>query len=138
MAIERLLIGAGVTEDLSRLPDGIHVLIESANRILVMSPALPSRLEWLASDTDATRQKANERLQTVLSQLRDEDTALDGTVGADDPMLAFDEAVADFSPDHILIVMRPGEKSGWQENGLVEDVLDRFGVPVTGFRVPAE
>jgi len=135
MPIERLLIGAGVAEDLSNLPIGVQDLIEEANQIMVMSPALPSRLEWLASDTDKTRKKAAERLHEVLNQLEPTDSEVQGAVGADDPMLAFDEAAVDFPPDHILIVMRADENSAWQEKGLVDQLIEKFAVPVTAFRV---
>ena len=136
MTIKRLLIGAGATGDgLAELPADIRNLIDSSEEILVMSPALPSRLEWLASDTDKTREKADERLMDLMGQLDDDDTEVKGTVGADDPMLAFEEAVAEFNPDHILVVLRPDERSGWQESGLVDALVDRFDVPVTSFKL---
>ncbi len=136
MAIKRLLIGAGAAEDdLSNLPVGVRELIDSADEILVMAPALPSRLDWLASDTDKTRARADERLREVVAQLEDTDSEVKGTVGADDPILAFDEAIAEFPADHILLVLRPDERSGWQESGLIDEVIDRFGVPVTSFKV---
>jgi hypothetical protein len=42
---------------------------------------------------------------------------------------AFEDAIADFQPDHVLIGLRGPEKSGWQERGLVDKVLERFGLP---------
>ncbi len=139
MAIKRLLIGAGATGDhLGELPAGIRDLIDASEEILVMSPALPSRLEWLASDTDKTREKADERLREVMGQLEqgtDTDTAVKGTVGADDPILAFEEAVAEFDPDHILVVLRTDERSGWQESGLVDSLVEKFDAPVTSFKI---
>lgn len=136
MPIQRLLIGAGAAQDhFSEIPEGVRLLIDSAEEILVMAPALPSRLEWLASDTDKTRERADERLREVVSQLDDTDSEVKGTVGADDPILAFEEAVAEFPPDHILLALRSGERSGWQENGLIDEVIDRFGVPVTSFKI---
>ncbi len=136
MTIERLLIGAGAAaEGLAELPAGIRNLIDASEEILVMSPALPSRLEWLASDTDKTREKADERLIEVMGQLDTTGTEVKGTVGADDPMLAFEEAVAEFRPDHILVALRPEERSGWQESGLVDALVDRFDVPVTSFKI---
>lgn len=138
MDIKKLLIGAGAAEDdLSELPIGVRELIDSADEILVMAPALPSRLEWLASDTDKTRAKADERLSVVVAQLEgsDADAEVKGTVGADDPILAFDEAMTEFPADHILLALRPDERSGWQESGLIDEVIDRFGVPVTSFKI---
>jgi hypothetical protein len=42
-------------------------LIASASEILVVTPVLPTRLQWLASDTGRVREEAAERLQKVLA-----------------------------------------------------------------------
>jgi hypothetical protein len=132
----RLLIVAGATASgLGEVPTGARLLIDGAEEILVVAPALPSRIAWLASDTDRTREVADDRLSAVLEQLEDTETAVAGTVGADDPLLAFEDAVADFRPDHILIALRESDEAGWQERGLVEKVFERFGLPVTVFRI---
>ncbi len=90
------------------------------------APALPSRLAWLASDTGKTREVADERLGAVVGQLEKTGAPVEGTVGADDPLLAFEDAIADFHPHHILIALRSSEESGWQERGLIEEVGERF------------
>ena len=133
----RLLIATGeAASDLSEIPSGARLLIDAATEVLVVAPALPSRIAWLASDTDKTREIADRRLRVVVDQVADEETKTAGVVGADDPMLAFEDAIADFQPDHILIGLRGPEQSGWQERGLVDKVLERFGLPVTVFRFP--
>jgi hypothetical protein len=55
----RLLIvtGAAVAE-VEELPPAVRSLIESASEILVVTPVLPGRLQWLASDTDRVRYEA--------------------------------------------------------------------------------
>ena len=132
----RLLVVTGeAASDLGEIPFGARLLIDGASEILVVSPALPSRIAWLASDTDRTREVADERLSAVLDQLDDTDTPAKGTVGADDPLLAFEDAVADFQPQHILIALRGQDDSGWQERGLIDKVLERFELPVTVFRI---
>jgi len=132
----KLLIATGeAASDLSEIPAGPRLLIDAATEVLVVAPVLPSRLSWLASDTDKTREIADQRLRTVVDQVADDETEAEGVVGADDPLLAFEDAIADFRPDHILIALRGPERSGWQERGLVDKVLERFGLPVTAFRV---
>lgn len=136
MTVNKLLIGAGAAvDDVGELPGEARGLIDEAEEILVMAPELPSRLQWLASDTDKTREKADERMHEVVRELDEPDTHVKGTVGADDPMLAFEEAVAEFGPDHILVVLRPEGRSGWQEDGLIEQLRQRFDLPVTSFRL---
>jgi hypothetical protein len=132
----KLLIAAGeAASELSELPGGIRALLDRAEGILVIAPTLPDRLRWLSSDTDKTRALADERLATVLSQLEDVDKEAAGAVGSDDPLVAFEDAIRDFAPDHILIALRPPSKAGWQERDLVEQVISRFGLPVTAFVV---
>ena len=136
MKINKLLIAASASsEEVAEVPADIQALIDSAEEILVMSPELPTRLEWLASDTDKTRERADERMRKVMAELNEDGTHVKGTIGADDPMLAFEEAVTEFGPDHILVVMRPDERSGWQESGLIESVKGRFDLPVTSYQV---
>jgi hypothetical protein len=79
------------------------VLIDAATEIMVMVPALPTRIAWPASDTDKTRESADQRLRTVLTQIGDAARSAEGVVGADDPLLAFEDAIADFHPNYILI-----------------------------------
>ena len=56
-------------------------------------------------------------------------------VGADDPLLAFEDALRDFEADHILVALRPDEEAGWQERGLLDQVRERFSLPTTVFEV---
>jgi hypothetical protein len=58
-------------------------------------------------------------------------------VGVDDPLLAFEDAVRAFSPDHLLIALRPEDRAGWQERGLLDRVGERFGIPITVFQLPS-
>jgi hypothetical protein len=130
----RLLIAAGeAAESPEALPFGVRELIERAEEVLVVTPALPTRFEWLASATDKAREHADERLQAVLGQIESLGTKASGAVGADDPLLAFEDALAGFEADHILVGLRAPDRSSWQESGLLDQLIDRFGVPITVF-----
>lgn len=132
----RLLIATGDSaSDLAELPAGARALIDAASEILVVAPALPTRLNWLTSDTDKSREVADERLRDVVEQVDDAEMEVRGKVGADDPLLAFEDGVAEFKPDHILIALRSAEGSGWQERGLIGQVIRRFALPVTAFEL---
>jgi hypothetical protein len=131
---KRLLIVAGEAADTAdALPFGVRELIEAADEVLVVTPALPTRFEWLASATDKAREQADERLREVLIQIEELGIEPDGDVGADDPMLAFEDALRDFPADHILVGLRAPDRAGWQERGLLDQLLDRFALPVTVF-----
>jgi hypothetical protein len=131
---KRLLIAAGEAADSAdALPFGVRALIDAADEVLVVTPALPTRFEWLSSATDKAREQADERLQVVLGQIQELGTDASGTVGADDPMLAFEDALAAFPANHILVGLRPPQRADWQERGLLDQLQERFGLPVTVF-----
>jgi len=134
----RLLIAAGqAASSVDDLPRGVRGLVEAADETLVIAPTLPTRFEWLSSDTDKARELADERLQTILGQLQESPGTAGGEVGADDPMLAFEDALTGFPADHILVGLRPAQHSGWQERGLLDRLL-QLGLPVTVFTLPDE
>jgi hypothetical protein len=130
----RLLVAVGEpVESREQLPESVRLLVDQAEEILVLAPSLPGRLQWLVSDTDKARSGADERLAIVLRQLEEMGQEAKGRVGADDPILAFADAVEEFHPDHILIALRDPSRADWQERGLLEEILERFGLPVTVF-----
>jgi len=55
---------------------------------------------------------------------------------ADDPLLAFEDAIAHFSPTHLLIGLRNEDRAGWQERGLLEVLHEQVRVPITVFDTP--
>jgi hypothetical protein len=131
---KRLLIAAGEAADTAEaLPYGVRELIDAADEVLVVTPVMPTRFEWLASATDKAREQADERLQAVLGQIEELGTEASGTVGADDPIVAFEDALAAFQADHILVGLRHPERADWQERGLLDELLRRLGIPVTVF-----
>jgi hypothetical protein len=132
---KRLLIAAGESADSPReLPFGVRELIDAAEEILVITPALPTRFEWLSSATDRAREQADERLRKILGQIEELGSEAEGEVGADDPLLAFEDALRDFDADHLLIAIRGPDDSGWQEKGLLGELQERFHLPITAFR----
>lgn len=136
MAELRLLIAVGESaEDIERLPPGVGVLIRAAERILVIAPRLPGRLEWLSSATDKASAEADRRLQKVLGQLEELGADAEGELGADDPLLAFEDALARFPANHILVGLRREDNAGWQESGLLGDLPGRLGIPLTLFEL---
>jgi hypothetical protein len=132
----RLLVAAGeAASGLEELPPSVRSLIEEADDILVVAPTLPGRWEWLSSATDKRKEQADERLQAVLGHLEEMGVDAKGTVGADDPLLAFEDAIRQFDPDHIVIALRSVQRAGWQERGLLDQMLERFGLPITVFQL---
>jgi hypothetical protein len=74
----------------------------------------------------------------VLGHLEELGAEATGRVGADDPLLAFEDAIREFSPDHLLIALRARDRAGWQERGLVDSILERNHIPITVFELPSD
>jgi hypothetical protein len=135
--VPRLLIAtAAVAVNPADLPSGVRLLLDSAEEIFVLAPTLPSRLDWITSDTDKANVHADLRLRAVLGQLEEIGVDAAGSVGSDDPLVAMEDAVRSFAPDHLLIAVRAGAQSDWQEKGLLERIIQRFGLPLTVFQLP--
>ena len=137
--VQRLLILAGAAvAEMEQLPPSVRALLDTAQRAFVVTPPLPSRIQWLMSDTDRASHAADERLGTVLSQLRSTGVQTEGAVGDDTPFTLVQDHVRAFDPDHILIALRSAEHADWQERGLLDMVAESFRVPVTIFEIDAD
>jgi hypothetical protein len=135
----RLLIATGAAAaGIDQLPLLVQRLIESAAEILVITPVLPSRLRWIASDVDRARHEADERLNTVLGHLEAMGSPAQGAVGDETPMTAFSDAVMSFRPDHILVALRATDHDAWQEHKLLDRIRERFHLPMTVFELDHE
>lgn len=133
----RLLIATGeAAASEAELPPLVRTLIGNASELLVMTPMLISKLQWLASDTDRARFEADERLSTVLGHVEAlaPDADFSSRIGDDTPFTAFADAIREFLPDHILIALRGSDHSGWQERGLLDQIRE-FGIPITVFEL---
>ena len=130
------MIAAGeAATAVEQLPFGVRTLIDAADEIMVIAPRLPGRLDWITSATDKATEQADERLRAVLGQLNEAGSPAHGRVGADDPLLAFEDAIRDFAPDHLLIGLRRDDRAGWQERGLLDRIQERFAIPMTVFQL---
>jgi hypothetical protein len=137
--MRKLLIATGgVAVNPADLPAGVRLLLDAAAEILVVAPSLPTRVDWITSDTDRAKVQADQRLRAVLGQLGELGVEAQGTIGSDEPLEALEDAIRSFGPDHLLIAIRTEAKAGWQERALLEDIQQRFGLPMTVFQVPSD
>ena len=71
--------------------------------VLIVAPALNSRLRRWVSDEDAARRRAADRLRVYLDELERHGVHAEGRVGDADPLLAIADALATFPADEIVI-----------------------------------
>jgi GABA permease len=100
-------------------------------QVLVVVPALNSRVRHWASDDASAREEAELRLQTSLRRLREVGVDARGEVGDSEPLTALDDAVRSFGPDEVIISTHPEGRSHWLERGVVERARERYDLPVT-------
>ena len=99
--------------------------------VLVVAPALNSRLRHWSSDVDDAVSRAGVRAQLAVAELRARGISAEGEVGDASPMVAIDDALASFPAEEIVIATYPPRESNWLEHGLIEKATARFGLPVT-------
>ena len=99
-------------------------------QVLVVAPALNTRLRHWLSDEDPARRAAERRLAGALAALRAAGVDVDGWVGDADPLLAIEDALAVFPADELLIATHPEEHSNWLAHDLVGRACARFSLPV--------
>jgi hypothetical protein len=94
-----------------------------ATDIVVVVPALASTIEAVTGAVDERRADAEETATALSRRLSRPGVSVRGEVGADDPLLAVDDALRTFGADEIVVV---------GDEALVEQVRGRVTVPVHG------
>jgi hypothetical protein len=131
----RLLVIANETIAAPQLLDLVRDRSSGGGDILLMAPALTSRLHYWWSDEDDGYRRARERLRVSLDHLHDAGISARGAVGDADPLLAMDDAVRTFNPTEIVVASHPEGRSNWLEHGLVAQARERFAVPIIHIEV---
>ena len=90
-----------------------------ATEIVVLVPALASTVEALTGDVDDRRADAERTASSLASGLRN----ARGEVGADDPVLAVEDALRTFGADEIVVV--------GDDDGVVDAIRAKVAVPVS-------
>ena len=99
--------------------------------VLIVAPALTSRLRYWLSDEDAGIAEAGRRLESSIARCAAAGVVARGALGDADPLQALDDALRTFSPDEVVIATHPEGESNWLEHGLVAQARARVAVPVT-------
>jgi len=101
-----------------------------SGEVLVVAPALNSRLRHWMSDVDGARRAAEERLKTCLERLDAAGVRACGEIGDGDPLQAIADALSVFAAEEIIIATHPEERSHWLAHDLVGRARSRFSQPV--------
>jgi hypothetical protein len=94
----------------------------SATEIVVVVPALASTVESLTGAVDDRRAEAERTAAVLAQQLTRDGVRVRAEVGADDPVLAVDDALRTFGADEIAVA---------GDEALAEQIRGRATVPVS-------
>ena len=131
-ARRRVLVIADKTCPCTELHDLIRGRAPAeALEVLVVAPALNSRLRHWVSDTDHAVTAAEARLARAVDSLREAKIEARGEVGDADPLSAIGDSLAVFEADEVMISTHPPGRSHWLERNLIERARDRHSVTVT-------
>ena len=133
---ERIVVLANRTVAADTLHDALHGIEGSQQaEYLVVVPANPidtgqAEREGAAFVWEATTRAAQERLDATLDALRGQGLTVEGRLGDYRPLVALDEAMREFRPDHVVISTEPEQRSTWLRHGVVADARERYSVPI--------
>jgi len=131
MSDHRILVVANETCAGRALLDELRGRVRPGSEVLVVAPALNSRLRHILADTDAAYAAAEERLAESIEALRAAGITASGAVGDSDPVQAIEDALVEFEATEIVISTHPIERSNWLEKKVVEGAKERFELPIT-------
>jgi GNAT superfamily N-acetyltransferase len=127
----RILVISNETAEGTVLHEAIRFRARNVEgEVLVVAPALNSRLRHWMSDTDSARADARRRLDRCLGRLGAAGVRARGEVGDGDPMQAIADALEVFAADEVIIATHPEARSHWLAHDLVDRARLRFDCPV--------
>lgn len=98
--------------------------------VLVVAPALTSRLRFWTSDSDRGIERAEAVQEETVERLDEEGIDAAGDTGESDPLLALQDALQTYPADEIVLFTHSGGERNWLEEGVVEQARERFEAPV--------
>ena len=109
-----------------------HIEGKSAEiSVFVIAPALAaSGLEHEMASFDEPIREANERLEAVLTELKDVGIEAVGEVGDGDPVVAIGDGLREFEADEIIVVGHQAENQAYGEKDLWKRIEHEFRQPV--------
>ncbi len=99
--------------------------------IMVVAPALHrSALRFWLSDSDEAMERAELVQRTTVESLDHQGLHAHGDIGAGNPVMAVEDAMASFPADRIVLFSRPASEQRHAEAIDIDVLRERFHVPV--------
>ena len=98
--------------------------------VLVIAPALNSKLRFWTGDTDEAIARADQVQEESVERLAEEGVDAAGDTGESDPLLAIQDNLATYPADEIVLFTHSQGRRNWLEEGIVDQAKERFQLPV--------
>jgi hypothetical protein len=126
----RILVVA-TTNDTRSLAHDVRVRADAHGAdVMLVCPALNSRLAHWVSDVDGAEAAARRRLDVGLAALADAGVEARGVVGDPNPLQAIEDALCVHGADELIVATRPPNERHWLEKGVVARARRRYLMPI--------
>ncbi len=98
--------------------------------VLVVAPALNSRVRFLLDDPDQAIERSDAVQEETVERMLEDGVDAAGDTGESDPLQAVEDALVTFPADLIVLFTHPNGERNWLEEGIVDEVKQRFDGPV--------
>lgn len=112
------------------LKHAIGALAAERAEVLVVAPALNSRTRFWVSDPDPAIERSEAVQEETVERMLEEGVDAAGDTGESDPVQAVQDALVTFPADVVVLFTHAGGERNWLEEGVVDEVRQRFDGPV--------
>ena len=126
MAAPKVLVLASETISGEVVREAIGAERAEDAEVLVVAPALSTKLRFLTSDSDDAIERAEEVQEESVQQMNEDGLDAAGDTGESDPFQAIEDALATFRAEEIVICVHREGKQNWLEDGVVDKAKERF------------
>jgi hypothetical protein len=118
----RILVIANESVDGRELREIVqaHSARAATAEVLVVAPALSSRIRFWVSDIDPARRRAERRLHESLPGLGGDGIAVKSSIGDSEPLQAIADWLRIFAANEVILVTHTEDEAHWVEHDLVE------------------
>lgn len=105
-------------------------LVSPGDEVHVIAPAVTqSRLQWLTNAEDQPRADAARLAEEMAAETATPIASAEERPDA--PAQVVRDAIREYRPDRLVVVLRPETEAGWLESGELDRIPDEFeGVPI--------
>jgi hypothetical protein len=128
----KLLVLATDPVDAADLRDALGEEDLEGAEVLVVSPAVnASPVAFWVSDSDEAIADAESTARRTADALAAAGARTTSATGESDPLLALEDALAQYPADRVVVFARGDEDARYREADIFGEARRRFGVPVT-------